>query len=134
MIGRRKLTKRNMGNADRMQARLCGLSLLMIATVATLLTLPSPARAADKPSFQINTYIIDADLDPATHHLTVTAQVNFTALDNLDTVVFQLHNALKVNKVTDVNRNPLTGERGQDATIRITPKAALSKGQTTTYT
>jgi aminopeptidase N len=134
MTRRGKLKIQHMGNADRMQARLCGLSLLIAAFVATLLMLPSPARAADKPSFQINTYIIDADIDPATHHLTVTAQVNFTALDTLDTIVFQLHNALKVNKVTDVNRAPMTGERGQDSTIRISPKTPLQKGQTTTYT
>ena len=31
-------------------------------------------------------------------------------------------------------RRPLSGERGQDATIRITPRVPLSKGQTASYT
>ena len=128
MTRRGKLKIQHTGNADRMQARLCGLSLLIAALVATLLTLPLPARAQGKPSFQINTYIIDAEIDPATHHLTVTAQVNFTALDNLDTIVFQLHNALKVNRVTDVNRAPMTGERGQNSTIRVSPKTPMTQG------
>jgi aminopeptidase N len=130
----REFTKRITGNADRMRARLCGLSLLMAAVVATLLMLSSPARAADKPTLQINSYIIDADLEPVSHHLTATVQVNFTTLDATDTLVFQLHNALKVNKVTDGTKAALSGERGQDATIRITPHVHLTKGQTSTYT
>lgn len=130
----REFAKRLTGNADRMQARLCGLSLLIAATVATLLMLPSPVRAADKPSFQINSYVIDADLDPVSHHLTATVQVNFTALETAETLVFQLHNALKVNKVTDGAKTALSGERGADATIRITPRVPLAKGQTGAYT
>jgi len=116
-----------------MQARLRGLSLLIAATVATLL-FATPLRAADKTTFQINSYVIDADLDPTSHHLTATVQVNFTALEPAETLVFQLHNSLKVNKVTDGSKTPLSGERGQDATIRITPRLPLSKGQTGSYT
>lgn len=129
-----KFMKRIMGNADRMQARLRGLSLLIAAMVATLLMVPSSARAAEKPNFQINTYVIDADLEPTSHHLTATVQVNFTVLEAADTIVFQLHNSLKVNKVTEGSSGPLSGERGQDATIRITPRVPLHKGQISTYT
>ncbi len=116
-----------------MQARLCGLSLLIASAVATLL-FPTPLRGADKTTFQINSYVVDADLDPTSHHLTATVQVNFTALEAAETLVFQLHNSLKVNKVTDGSKTPLSGERGQDATIRITPRVPLSKGQTGSYT
>jgi aminopeptidase N len=116
-----------------MQARLCGLSLLIATTVATFL-LPSPAHAADKPSIQINGYVIDAELDPTSHHLTATAQVNFTALDSQDSAVFLLHGALRVSKVTDGSPTPLAGERGQDASVRVTPRKPLTKGQTYTYT
>src|SRR5664279_5148743 len=129
----RKRTKRTVGNTDRMQARLRGLSLLIAFAVATLL-FPAPLRAADKTTFQINSYVIDADLDPTSHHLTATVLVNFTALEPAETLVFQLHNSLKVNKVTDGSKTPLSGERGQDATIRITPHVPLAKGQSGTYT
>ncbi|HVJ09765.1 MAG TPA: tetratricopeptide repeat protein [Acidisarcina sp.] len=100
-----------------------------------LLALAAPLLAAEKPNFQINGYVIDADLDPVSHHLTATARVNFTALETADTVVFQLHNALKVNKVTEGSSSTaLSGERGQDSTIRIAPRVPLQKGQTVTYT
>jgi aminopeptidase N len=93
-----------------------------------------PLYAAEKATLQVTSYVIDAELDPEAHTLKATAKVTFTALSDLDTAVFQLHNALRVNKVTDSSNTVLSGERGQDATIRLTLPARLAKGQTATYT
>ena len=66
----------------------------------------SPAVPAARPArrarpLNITGYVIDAELDPATHHLTATAPVTFTAPDNLDVVTFGFHPALKITNITD---------------------------------
>ena len=89
---------------------------------------------AQRPAINITAYNIDAELDPDAHTLKATAKVTFTALQAVDTAVFQLHSALKVDKVTDGSNTVLSGERGTDATIRLTLPAPLAKGQSTTFT
>jgi aminopeptidase N len=89
---------------------------------------------AQRPAINITAYNIDAELDPDAHTLKATAKVTFTALQPVDTAVFQLHSALKVDKVTDGANNVLSGERGTDATIRLTLPAPMAKGQSTTFT
>jgi tetratricopeptide (TPR) repeat protein len=66
--------------------------------------------------------------------LTAVSRVTFTALEPIETAVFELHGALKVDKVTDAKNLPLNGERGAEASLRITPQTPLSKGQTYTWT
>ncbi|HSY02582.1 MAG TPA: M1 family aminopeptidase, partial [Acidobacteriaceae bacterium] len=83
---------------------------------------------------QITAYNIDAELKPDTHMLTCVTRVTFMALDPVQTAVFDLHGALKVDKVTDSKNVSLSGERGAEATLRITPQTPLSKGQTYTWT
>ena len=105
---------------------------LLFALIAT--SLLGTRALAQKPTIDITAYNIDAQIDPDAHSLKATARVTFTPLQALDTVVFQLHGALKVDKVTDGANNVLSGERGNDATIRLTLPATLAKGQSTTFT
>jgi aminopeptidase N len=106
------------------------LALLSAFPFASLL-----ARAqAQRPTINITAYNIDAQLDPDAHSLKATARVTFTPLQAIDTAIFQLHGALKVEKVTDGANHVLSGERGTDATIRLALPATLAKGQSTTFT
>ena len=73
--------------------RPCPWVLRLLVTVACVLTVANGASAAEKPRIQVNDYVIDADLAPKTHHLTAKAKVKFTALDDISTAVFELHNA-----------------------------------------
>jgi aminopeptidase N/predicted negative regulator of RcsB-dependent stress response len=108
--------------------------LFAIACVTALaVLLPVRVHAADKVTLQVTAYSIDATLTPADHKLAATARVTFTALDDIPTAVFELHGALKVDKVTDAVNAPLSGERGANATLRITPISPLVKGQTYTW-
>src|ERR1700689_1091391 len=75
--------------------------------------------AAERSTINITGYVIDAQLDPAEHTLKATAKVTFTATDTISAAVFELHNALKVDSVTDGQNHPLNGERGPNATISI---------------
>jgi hypothetical protein len=114
--------------APRLAVRI-GLLLLGIFVIAT------PALyAAEKPVINITGYTIDAEIKPADHTLTAVTRVTFTALAPVDIAVFELHGALKVDKVTDSANVPLNGERGAEASLRITPATPLSQGKSYTWT
>ena len=84
--------------------------------------------AAERSNINITGYVIDAQLDPAEHTLKATAQVTFTATDNISAAVFELHNALKVDSVVDAQNHQLSGERGPNATISVALPSPMSKG------
>lgn len=108
---------------------------LVLVLIAALITLMSPPLyAADRVPLQITGYSIDAELKPADHTLTAVTKVTFTALESVETAVFELHGALKVDKVTDEANKPLNGERGAEASLRITPATPLTKGKSYTWT
>jgi aminopeptidase N len=90
--------------------------------------------AAERSNINITGYVIDAQLDPAEHTLKATARVTFTATDTVSAAIFELHNALKVDSVTDEQHHQLSGERGPNATISVALPAPLSKGATSTIT
>ncbi|MBI2677944.1 MAG: tetratricopeptide repeat protein [Candidatus Koribacter versatilis] len=95
-----------------------------------ILCLSLSAGAAEKARLQVDDYQIDVDLMPQTHRLTAKAKIKFTATDDINTAVFELHNAMRVNKVTDAGGKPLQSERvTQDSTIRVPLPAGLNKGQ-----
>ena len=81
------------------------LSRILRSPAATLLPLclvTATAWAAPvKVQMQITGYVISADLDPAVNRLTATADVTFTALEELSNPTFELNNALNLDSVTD---------------------------------
>jgi aminopeptidase N len=107
---------------------------VLFALIAAWLLAPGFVYGAEKPTINITAYNIDLQIDPDAHTLKATARVTFTALEPIDTVVFQLHGALKVDKVTDAANHVLSGERGTDATIRLALPAPLARNQKTTFT
>jgi hypothetical protein len=87
-----------------------------------------------KVQMQITGYVINADLDPAVNRLTATADVTFTALEELSNPTFELNNGLQVTKATDPQGKALQYERlTNNNTVRFTPAMPLAKGTTTTY-
>ncbi len=111
------------------------MKLSACTTFALLLASPA-AFSADvaKPPIDITGYVIDAQVNPATHTLTAQAKVSFTANQPGDTAVFELHGALQVTQVLDGNGAALNGERGANATVRVTPPQPLVAGQSYTWT
>jgi len=90
---------------------------------------------AEKARLRVDDYQIDATLDPHLHQINARAKVKFTALQDLSVAVFELHNDLRVTKVTDDKNQPLTAERvTQDSTVRVPLPAGLSKDSSTTLT
>ncbi|HWA93583.1 MAG TPA: M1 family aminopeptidase [Terracidiphilus sp.] len=98
-----------------------------LTLAAAIVSIPLPAIAQrPRPTLDITGYVIDAEIDPATHHLAATAAVTFTTPPESESVSFGFHPALKVEKITDEAGNVLTGERLADGTIRVTPSAPLN--------
>jgi hypothetical protein len=120
-------------------SRLCaGLRLLRAAAVVSAFALaalwPSAAQRPDRPALAISGYVIDAELDPATHHLAAKAVVSFTAPETLEVVTFGFHPALKVTRITDETGKLIVGERTADGSVRVTPSAPFVSGQTVHWT
>jgi aminopeptidase N len=107
--------------------------LSLACLCALLFAAARPASAQrERPGLVISGYVIDAELDPATHHLTAKATVTFTAPESLEVATFGFHPALKVTKISDPADpagKPIVGERTADGSIRVTPPAPFVTGQ-----
>jgi aminopeptidase N len=92
------------------------------------------ASAAERQRVRVDDYVIDVDLTPRTHRMTAKARVKFTALDDISTAVFELHNGMRITKVTEENGKALPAPERvtQDSSIRVSLPSGLNKGQSTT--
>ena len=95
---------------------------------------PLAAQRPERATLEITGYVIDAEIDTTTHHLTAKTAVTFTAPPSSDVVSFGFHPALKVTKITDDAGKILTGERSADGTIRVTPNSPLVADQPNHWT
>jgi tetratricopeptide (TPR) repeat protein len=100
-----------------------------------LFLLAIPVWAAEKTRIRVDDYKIEAELTPHLHQISARATVKFTALQDLNTAIFELHNGLRVTRVLDEKNHPLSAERvTQDFTIRVPLPSGLSKDASTTLT
>ncbi|WP_263384616.1 M1 family aminopeptidase [Granulicella arctica] len=90
----------------------------------------APARV----QMQITGYVISADLEPLTNQLTAKAKVTLSALEDLNTVTFELNNGLAITKLTDATGKVLTPERlTTTSTVRVPLNTPVPKGTSTTF-
>jgi len=114
----------------RPQSVLSGTSALLV-----LIFISIPSWAAEKARLRVDDYQIEAELTPHLHQISARAKVKFTALQDLNTAIFELHNGLRVTKVLDDQNQPLSAERvTQDSTVRVPLPAGLTKNDSTTLT
>jgi tetratricopeptide (TPR) repeat protein len=117
-----------------LRRRLSVLTVSLTLSLLILRALPSQA-AAEKTRLRVDDYQINVVLQPHLHQMTATAKVKFTALQELSVAVFELHNDLRVTKVTDEKNQQLSAERvTQDSTIRVPLPNGLSKDASMTLT
>jgi tetratricopeptide (TPR) repeat protein len=110
------------------------LGTLCLLFAGLSLAAPLAAQRLERPALAIAGYVIDAELDPATHHLTAKALVTFTAPETTELVSFGFHPALKVTNIADEAGKVLTGDRSADGTIRVTPATPFVRGQAVRWT
>jgi len=100
-----------------------------------LLLASLPLWAAEKNRLHVDDYQIDAELTPHTHKIAARAKVKFTALENINAAVFELHNALRVTKVVDESGKAVEAERiAQDSTVRVQLNQELAKDASSSLT
>src|SRR5579864_3035954 len=108
---------------------------LSACLVLALSVLSMPALAAEKAHFHADDYQIDAVLSPHEHKIAARARVKITALEDLNIATFQLHNDLRLTKVTDPSGKALTADRiPQDSSVRVSLSKTVPKDQSTTLT
>ena len=108
---------------------------LTIFLASLFLLVSLPAWPAEKTRIRVDDYQIDAELTPHTHKITARARVKFTALEDITAATFELHNGLRVTKVTDDAGKPVSAERiTQDFTERVQLSKPLSKNSSTSLT
>jgi tetratricopeptide (TPR) repeat protein len=106
-----------------------------LATLAAcLLAAPLFAQRVERPALAVSGYVIDAELDTTTHHLSAKTVVTFTAPEAAEMASFGFHPALKVTKITDEHGKVLTGDRSADGTIRVTPASPFVAAQACHWT
>jgi len=105
------------------------------SALVLLIFIAIPSWAAEKVHLRVDDYQIEAELTPHLHQISARATVKFTALQDLNTAIFELHNGLRVTRVLDEKNQPLSAERvTQDSTIRVPLPAGLTKDASTTLT
>ena len=105
---------------------IAGLALTLFAMAA----LAAPLR----PQINVTAYNISADLMPKTSGLTATAIVTFTALDDLQTIQFELNNGLTLTRVTDTKHIVQPSERlATSSSVRFNLTTPLAKGSVNTW-
>lgn len=109
-----------------------GFNLLVLGAACVAMALGQQTSQKSGPNNRIDVtkYTIDADVNPRTQSITATAKIDFTAPDKVSELVFELNNALTIDKVTDAAGQALHGARNaQDNTIHINLSQPLNKGQ-----
>jgi len=90
---------------------------------------------SQRPRVDVESYAIDAQVDPSAQTIRATAKVRFTPLDDLSTVSFELNNALNLETVTDDTGRQVPASRtAQDMSVRLSLAATLLKGKPATLT
>lgn len=91
----------------------------------------APVRA----QIRITDVKVDADLTPAQAQITATAQITFTALDDISTASFEFNNGLRITKLTDASGQALQSDRNPTtSTVNVALATPVAKGTTTFIT
>jgi hypothetical protein len=109
--------------------------LVMSATLGAW-ALPGLAQDDKRARIDVESYVIDAQVNPDTQTLAARATVRFIPLDDQTTsATFELNNNLNISKIVDGSGQTISGARNQqDNSVRLTFAQGLPKGQATTIT
>jgi aminopeptidase N len=112
----------------------------MVRKLPIVLALLSVAGAGwaqeRRPRLDVQHYLIEAEINPATQSVSAKVQVQFLPQeDNATSAIFELNNALNVSKVEDASGRQIPASRShQDFTIRLSFGEPPAKASPTTVT
>ncbi len=99
---------------------------------STILLTIAAATAQDRraPRIDVQSYLIEAQIDPAAQTINATALVRFTPLEDTSQVSFELNNSLSLSKVVDEEGRQVPASRSQaDMMVRLNLSQSLQKGK-----
>jgi len=109
-----------------LKTRIVVLGILSIA-VAGL------AQDDRRARIDVDSYVIDAQVNPETQTLTARATVRFVPDDQSNAVTFELNNALNISRIVDEKGQSLQSSRNQtDNTVRVVFPDGLRSHSVTT--
>jgi hypothetical protein len=92
-------------------------------------------RAARQQKIDVQSYMIDAQVDPRAQTLNATVMVRFIPLEDTSQVTFELNNALNISKVTDEDGRQVPSSRlAQDMAVKLSLPQTLKKGKVAALT
>jgi len=91
--------------------------------------------ASTRPPINVTGYAITAEVDPTAQRLTATAQVTFTANQDITAATFELNNGLRITKITGPGAKPLDSDRdARRSTVTVSLPAPMASGTSATFT
>jgi aminopeptidase N len=118
-----------------MPVKLLGSVALAAATLLVEGQVQGQAQQPQRPRMDVDSYTIDAQVDPNAQTIRATAKVRFTPLDDASSLSFELNNALSLDSVTDEAGRQVPASRlAQDMTVRLSLAETLPKGKPATLT
>jgi hypothetical protein len=88
------------------------------------------AQTASRARVDVTDLTVDAAVNLNTQSLQAKATINFTAVDNnVQAVIFDLNDAMKVAQVTDEKGQPLNASRAGEHALRIAFPESIAKGE-----
>ena len=110
--------------------KLVAISCLILGATAS-----AQDRAARQQKIDVQSYLIDAQVDPRAQTLNATVQVRFIPLEDTSQVTFELNNALNISKVTDEDGRQVPSSRlQQDMSVRLSLPQTLKRGKVAALT
>ncbi len=92
-------------------------------------------RGMDRSQIDVQSYRIDAKIDPAAQTIVATATVRFVPLTDTNSLTFELNNSLSLSKVLDEDGSQVSASRMQsDMAVGVTLGRTLPTGKVATLT
>ena len=108
-----------------------------LAVIISLMAgaLSAQDRAARQQKIDVQSYLVDAQVDPRAQTLNATVLVRFIPLEDTSQVTFELNNALNISKVTDEDGRQVPSSRlQQDMSVRLSLPQTLKRGKVAALT
>jgi tetratricopeptide (TPR) repeat protein len=101
----------------------------------TAALLSAQDRAARQQKIDVQSYLIDAHIDPRAATLNATVLVRFIPLEDTSQVTFELNNALNISKVVDEDGRQIPSSRlQQDMSVKLSLPQTLKRGKVAALT
>src|SRR5277367_239751 len=104
--------------------------LVVVSCLIASALLNAQDRNARQQKIDVQSYLIDAQVDPRAQTLNATVLVRFIPLEDTSSVTFELNNALNISKVTDEDGRQVPSSRlQQDMSVKLSLPQTLKKGK-----